>query len=129
MVPVPGKPGVLRANFRQYAPLVPVTDDLGERMGWGLERRQILALGIARMINVFRPTTGATLVDPVSVWEHIERCRLSEAGEVWTPEAVRAYSDAREFVKASGIVTGERRSKADQCPHLEFDFGPAGPAE
>lgn len=132
IVPVPGRPGVYRAQVKAYAPLLPLTDDLGQRMGWGLERRQILALACAGFIDAYRGTTGATQVDPISVWEHIENTRLctdedgrSLAQEFWTPERIRHYSDAQEFVRASGIVPASRRESAADVPHLEFDFGNA----
>lgn len=130
IVPVPGRPGIFRVQVKSYEPLVPVTDDLGQRMGWGLERRQILALACAGFINAYRGTTGATQVDPISVWDHLYNTRLStdETGEslaqqFWTPERIRHYSDAQEFVRASGIVPAARRENADTVPHLEFDFG------
>jgi len=130
MVPIPGKPGVYRAHVRMNAPLMQVTDDLGDRMGWGLERRQILSLCIAGFADGYRCTSGATLIDPVSVWEHIYSTRLSTnehgrslAQEFWTPEHVRHYADAQEFVRASGIIPQSRRDKAGEIPHLEFDFG------
>lgn len=123
LAPIAGRPGIYRVVPRDYRALVPVTEDLGERMGWGLERRQILALGVAGLINCYRATTGATLVDPVSVWEHIDNTRISEAREFWTPERVASYRDAQEFVRATGIVDAGRRRDADAIPnHLEFDF-------
>ena len=130
MVPVPGKPGVFRAQVQHHAPLVPVTDDIGSRLGFGLERRQILALAVAGLIDGYRATTGTTLVDPASVWHHVYNTRLSTDGDgkclaqtFWTPELVRHYADAAEFVRACGIVSNERRAKAGEIEHLEFDFG------
>lgn len=130
LMPIPGKPGIYRAHLRMYAPLMQVTDDIGDRMGWGLERRQLLSLCIAGFVDGYRCTSGATLIDPVSVWDHIEKTRLSTnehgrsmAQEFWTPERVRHYSDAQEFVRASGIIPQSRRDKAGDIPHLEFDFG------
>jgi hypothetical protein len=130
LVPVAGRPGAYRVAVKAHRPLVAVTDDLGERMGFGLERRQILALAAAGLIDAYRCTTGTTLVDPESVWEHIYSTRMSTgadgqslAQQFWSPEKVRAYSDAAEFVRAAGIVTQSRREKAAEIPHLEFDFG------
>lgn len=130
IVPVPGRPGVFRAQVKMYAPLMPLTDDLGERMGWALDRRQILALAVGGFITAYRGTTGATQIEPISVWDHLESRRLctDENGQciaqtAWTPEDVRHYSDAQEFVRASGIVTAQQRGRADDVPHLEFDFG------
>ena len=133
IVPVPGKVGIYKAQLRCHRPLEPLTEELCAM--WGMERRQILALGIAGLINLYRGTTGATQVDPESVWDHIYGTRMSTDGDgrslaqqFWTAENVRHYSDAQDFVRAAGIVSHERRAKAGAVPHLEFDFGQEEPA-
>lgn len=129
MVPVPGKPGVFRAMVKHHETLVPVTEDLGERLGCGLERRQILALAAGGFIDGFRATTATSLINPAQLWDHIYSTRLSTdedgksfAQKFWTAEKIRHYSDAAEFVRACGVVSAERRAKAGEVPHLEFDF-------
>jgi hypothetical protein len=135
LLPVPGKAGYYRMAVKEHKALVQLTDDLGDRMGWGLERRQLLALACAGMIEAYRATTGVTLIEPESVWEHIHSTSLgtdedlkSEAQGFWTPERIAAYRDSQEFVRASGIVPASRRKEADEIDHLEFDFGEPEPA-
>lgn len=102
-------PGVFREVRRIHRPMVKLTENTPELEGTGLTRRDVLTLLYAGMIRGARPGLQTTLIDIVSVWEHIERTALGpdggEAAEFWQkPGNVRAFSEASQEIHARGLV-------------------------
>ncbi len=115
--PVPGQPGLWREVRLKHSPLVKLTDDLEQEQGWGLTRRDLLALAYGGFVPAYRPGLQTTLIDAAAVWQHIRRTSLQgreRAAAFWTRENVRRFSEGSQEAVSRGLISRDLHREATE---------------